>query len=152
MRMGRNAVLLSALALGFAGSVARAQPVLDGPAATGAAWQRAWNAWQPELAAALFTEDAVFCHASGERVVGRPAIAALFRQVLAVNRPHIDLAPVTAARAGHGGWVSGQYSEAIARPGKATLYTGGKYLLVMRQEGGAWRIERMMWTDAASTQ
>ena len=113
------------------------------------AWAAAWSHKQAPTAAALYAEDADFYHATGERVHGRAAIAALFAQVLAKNSPNIEMSSVTRAQAGPVAWDSGTYRETIVPvAGGAAVSLHGRYLLVLQKDrGGAWLIKSMMWSD-----
>jgi len=119
------------------------------PWEVGPAWAKAWNAKQLDQAALLYAQDSIFIHPTGERVVGSAAIAALLRDALAINNPHIVFKSQQRGEANDTAWDSGSFRETITPvQGGPTQHLHGNYLLILRRASeGGWQIERMVWQD-----
>jgi uncharacterized protein (TIGR02246 family) len=125
-------------------------------------WATAWNAKQLDRTLGLYTSDAAFFTAEGQRYSGLPAIRKLFQQGLDSADPNITFHNLSSRVSGDLAYDSGEFSEALTFTGKAKplvdtgskqpppgtkLNAQGYYLMVLRrQQDGRWLIVEHMWT------
>jgi ketosteroid isomerase-like protein len=125
-------------------------------------WATAWNAKQLDRTLGLYTSDAAFFTAEGQRYSGLPAIRKLFQQGLDSADPNITFHNLSSSVSGDLAYESGEFSEVLTFTGKAKplvdtgskapppgtkLNAQGYYLMVLRrQPDGRWRIAEHMWT------
>jgi len=103
----------------------------------------------PDLAAAQFTDDAVFGESGMEDVVGRAAIRDFFvtaNQVRTItyHRHHRQEILILEGRA----IELSRFDETKVKPGQAPIQERGRVVSYWRLEAdGAWRIARMVVSD-----
>ena len=121
--------------------------------------QRAFAAEDADAIAAEYTEDAVLLPPGHPSVVGRAAIAALYRDFFARFRIVLETTVEEAEAAGDLGFLRGRLRQEIHPRGGGPAIAGflrrliqrrtghltmtGKFLAVLRREAdGAWRFSR----------
>lgn len=117
--------------------------------ATGQEFESALNAGDAEALAGLFTDDAVVLPPDMPRLEGRDAIRDLWQGFIDVGVQgeltvdEVEVLGDTAIKVG-------SYTVTIPGEDGAETTETGKFLEVLKQEEGAWRIHRDIWNaDAA---
>jgi uncharacterized protein (TIGR02246 family) len=111
----------------------KTDPMLDKMATE---WAATYNAKSAAKLAGFYTEDAVYMPSNQPMVKGRAAVEAHFTQEFQQGFTNVKLTPVESAISGSQAFEAG--TATITAPGGRT--ENGKYVVVFKQEGGAWRI------------
>ena len=101
-----------------------------------AEWAAAYNAKDAAKLAGFYTEDAVVMPPNLPMVKGRAAIEAHFKGEFQQGFTNLKLTPMESAISGSQGFEAGTGTVTVA--GGRT--ENGKYLVVFKQVGGAWKI------------
>jgi uncharacterized protein (TIGR02246 family) len=99
-------------------------------------WASAYNAKDAAKLAGFYTEDAVYMPPNEPMVKGRAAIEAHFKRELQQGSTNLQLMPMASAISGSQAFEAG--TATVTVPGGRT--ENGKYLVVFKQVGGAWKI------------
>jgi len=99
-------------------------------------WAAAYNAKDAAKLAGLYTEDAVFMAPNQPMAKGRAAIEAQFKREFQQGFTNLKLMPMESAISGAQAFEAG--TATVTAPGGRT--ENGKYLVVFKQVGGAWKI------------
>lgn len=114
---------------------AKTEPVLTKLAKE---WAAAFNAKQPAKVAALYTEDATLNPPNQPAVQGRQNIQAWVQQMIDAGMSNMVLTPGESAISGNMAYETGTYSATITPPGGKPVADKGKYVVVLKQDGGNW--------------
>lgn len=95
--------------------------------------------------AACYSEDALIMPPQAEPLAGRAAIAALFASLRAAGVASATLETLEAEAAGDTAWETGRYAM---RAADGALIDRGKYLVVWKRRGGAWRMHRDIFNSS----
>jgi len=111
-------------------------------------WVRDLHSKQLDQIANLYTEDAVFMQPDGQRVVGRPAIRELCKNIMAAFTSDITLNIIRNEISGNLAYESGTFSELLTSTsdGKKMESTGAYVMMFIRQPNGFWLISEQAWT------
>ena len=99
-------------------------------------WAAAYNAKDAAKLAGFYTEDAVYMPPNEPIAKGRAAIEAHFKRELQLGSTNLQLMPIESAISGSQAFEAG--TATVTVPGGGT--ESGKYLVVFKQVGGAWKI------------
>jgi uncharacterized protein (TIGR02246 family) len=100
------------------------------------AWAATYNAKDAAKLAGFYAEDAVYMPPNQPMVKGRAAIEAHFKQEFQQGFTNLKLTPIESSISGSQAFEAG--TATITAPGGRT--ENGKYLVVFKQVGGAWKI------------
>ena len=101
-----------------------------------AEWAAAYNAKDAAKLTAFYTEDAVYMPPNAPIAKGRAAIEANFKKELMQGYTNLQLMPMESAISGSQAYEAG--TATVTAPGGRK--ENGKYLVVFKQVGGAWKI------------
>ncbi len=112
----------------------------------GTIWAEHWSRHHLEDTLALYAPDAVFFTLE-DRVAGKDAIRALFRDTLETYKPAIHMHRTFYEQSGNLAQESGDYEETLLISGQPKQ-VHGFYLMVLRRDRGHWLIAQQMWTGS----
>jgi uncharacterized protein (TIGR02246 family) len=120
----------------------------DAIAKLGAEWVKDLRTKQLEQITNLYTEDAVFMQPDGQRVVGRPAIRELCKNIMAAFTSDITLNATRSEISGNLAYESGTFTESLTgtSDGKKIESSGAYVMMFKRQPNGFWLIAEQAWT------
>jgi uncharacterized protein (TIGR02246 family) len=101
-------------------------------------WADAFNAKDAAKVAALYTEDATFNPPNEPAVKGRTNIQARVQKLIDQGMGKMVLTPTESAISGSIAYEAGTYSATVTPPGGTSIQDKGKYVVVLKQVGGAW--------------
>ena len=130
-------IAVAAAALLLVGGIVQGQgktdPLLNKMAVE---WAAAYNAKDAAKLVGLYTEDAVFMAPNLPMAKGRAALEAHFKGEFQQGYTNLKLMPMESAISGSQAFEAG--TATVTAPGGRT--ENGKYLVVFKQVGGAWKI------------
>jgi ketosteroid isomerase-like protein len=91
----------------------------------------------------LYTADAKVIAPGGDIVVGRPAIAAFWKQIIDTGVKHITLTTTGVESAGDLAFEEGT----VKMTGTAGQESVARYIVVWKRDGGAWKLHRDIWNQ-----
>lgn len=101
-------------------------------------WADAFNARNAAKVAALYSEDATVNPPNEPAVRGRRNIQAWVQKLIDQGMGNMVLTPTESAITGAVAYETGTYSATVALPGGTSIQDTGKYVVVLKQVGGAW--------------
>ena len=109
-------------------------------------WIEAWEKGDPELVAALFTDDAVMLSQGGKVFKGRQQILERQKEAMQSVTPPIKVSVVTVKIWLDGDIVyeTGKYKYEYAEKGKPTTEEGRYVTMWKRQDDGSWKLSMDM--------
>jgi ketosteroid isomerase-like protein len=142
------ASLLLTLATSVAPAVASPKTDAAAAAAIAAANQAFSEAYAKRSAAAiaaLYSADAQLLPPDGEFVRGRAAIQEFWKNAMLSNIPSMTLKSLEIKSDGTTAYEVGRYSLSGT---SGRILSGGKYIVIWKREGDAWRLFRDIWNGA----
>jgi len=111
-------------------------------------WAQTLANKQLEKSVALYTDDAIFYSPDGNNAVGKAGITKLYQQVMKMYNSQCILHSIGTQIAGNMAYDSGSYDEdMLDNTTHKKLKLKGSYLMTLqKQQDGAWKISRIMWT------
>lgn len=112
----------------------------------------AWNAGDIAGLEASLTADTVYHPMNTTTMIGRDVVMASYRKLLAENAVQMRVTPEVLEADGDRGLMIGIYTALLTpAAGGPPVSRSGRYLMELRQDGGAWRISRELTQPTADT-
>jgi uncharacterized protein (TIGR02246 family) len=111
-----------------------------------AQWVEAWEKGDPQMLAAIFTEDGVMLSQSGKVFKGRQQILERQREAMqSVTRPiKVSVITVKIWLDGDAAYETGKYKYEYAEKGKPVTEAGRYVTMWKRQDDGSWKLSMDM--------
>lgn len=111
-----------------------------------AQWIEAWEKGDPEMVAAIFTDDAVMLSQGGGVFKGRQQILERQKEAMqSVTRPiKVSVVTVKIWLDGHTAYETGKYKYEYTEKGKPTTEEGRYVTMWKRQGDGSWKLSMDM--------
>lgn len=110
------------------------------------AFEAAFNRGDAAAVAGFYTEDAVLLPPDAERVEGRQAVAAYWREGIDGGLTDLDLKAFEVMEAGALAYEIGAFSLNSPGEGEQPVSLTGKYIVIwQRGADGEWRLHRDIW-------
>ena len=116
---------------------------------TGASFVRSYGAGDAAAVAGLYTADAQLLPPGSGVVGGRAAIAEFWASVMRAGAVTIALETAELEVAGALAVTTGRY---LLSDGDGRDVDSGKFLVVWREEAGAWRLHRDIWNTSVAAE
>jgi uncharacterized protein (TIGR02246 family) len=147
----RSYLLTTLLAAGFVGCAEPAPPapstdeVRAAIEAQNRAFGEAVHASDTAALGALYTQDGAVLPPGGARVTGRAAVTEFWGAALASGVANAVLTTEEVAYAG--GDTATEVGSAVLSAKDGSVVDEGKYVVLWKQEAGAWRLHRDIWNS-----
>jgi len=141
-----KSVALVLLGLVSFSSVVWAGSDADAIAASGLAWEKAYNSGDGAAVAALYTDDAALFPPGAARVDGKQAIADFWNAAIASGLANVELETTELEFFGDTANEVGYIAGTVPADGGGTTAVGGKFIVIYKRDAdGMWRLHRDIW-------
>jgi len=137
MRRLGIALTLVAITAALAQAQTKTDPTLDKLAQE---FATAFNAKDAQKVASFYAEDAVLMPANQPMVKGRSGIENFFKSMIDAGVTNLQLKPMESVISGAQAFDSGTSSVTLKGGGSGGTTVTGKYVVVLKRVGGAWKI------------
>jgi ketosteroid isomerase-like protein len=107
--------------------------------------EAAFNASDAAALASLYSDTAILMPPNEPMVRGRADIQAWFEGALLRLRS-VRIVPIESTAEGDQAFQVGTFTTAVSSPGKEVGPLPGKYVLVLKNHGGEWKIQYDVWS------
>lgn len=146
-RARRTAIGLAAVLLLAALPAFGADDVRSAIQAANRSWEAAAARGDGAAVAALYTADAQLLPPGGDVVSGTAAIAAFWQAVFDSGVKGVSLVDVEVE--GHGD-TAHEVGALELRDADAKVLDRGKYIVLWKKQGGAWKLHRDIWNSSVA--
>ena len=108
----------------------------------------AFNRGDAASIAALYMEEGKILPPNMEMMQGKAAVQAFWQGAMDMGCKEATLETVELEEQGAAAIEIGKYTLKIQLPDGGTVMDNGKYLVVWKQEGGAWRLDQDIWNSS----
>lgn len=105
----------------------------------------AFNRRDAEGIAALYTKDAKLLPPNSEMITGTQSIEAFWQGAMSLGIKDPKLETIAIEARGDLACEVGRYTMTIQPPGSSRVTDVGKYVVVWKNEGGAWKLSIDIW-------
>ncbi len=107
--------------------------------------EAAFNASDAVTLAALYSDTAILMPPNEPMVCGRTEIQTWFERAL-VRLRSVRIVPVESTAESDQAFQVGTFTTAVSSSGKEDSLLPGKYVLVLKNYGGEWKIQYDIWS------
>jgi ketosteroid isomerase-like protein len=107
--------------------------------------EAAFNASDAGALASLYSDAAILMPPNEPMVRGRTAIQAWFERAL-IRLRNVRIVPTESTAEGDHAFQVGTFTKTVSLSGKEGSTLPGKYVIVLKNHGGQWKIQYDIWS------